>query len=167
MCMWPSLRHKAQIMTGTKSWQSARSAKNAAHSPIYSASDSTRQLQTIKWKTGLLYGLYRAHKHHIYISTVTHWTCHLFDYIIQLYFTPKTGVDFFFLFSSDSLLALFTVFPRNRCCCAEDRLELKLQNAFGILTPMFPVYRIIFLCGAYFLVGGQSYLWMHFCVRMY
>lgn len=54
MCMWPSLRHKAQIMTGTKGWQRTSSAKNISHLPMCIASDSSRQLHTIKWKTGVL-----------------------------------------------------------------------------------------------------------------
>lgn len=91
--------------------------------------------------------------------------CHLLDDMIEYRFPHGKGVA---AFSSQqhSLLSVFTAFPRNRCCCAEHRLELKLQNASGILTPMFPVYRIIFLCGAYCLAGGQKKLWTHFCVHV-
>lgn len=89
-----------------------------------------------------------------------HTYCHSLDLsFMWLYntvlFSFKTRRLDYFLFGGDSLLAAFTVVPRNRCCWAEDRLELKLQNAFGILTPMFPVYCIIFLCGDYVPVGGQ------------
>ena len=98
-CMWPSIRHKAQIMTETKSWQSASSAKTLP--ACQSAVPVTQQgsCRTVKWKTGLLYSLLSSHLH-TYI--VTHWTCHLFNYIIQYYYIQKPGVD--------SLS--FTVFPK-------------------------------------------------------
>lgn len=64
--------------------------KNAAHSPSYSASDSTRQLHTIKWKLAS----FTVWTDHIYISTITDWTCHLCDHMIQYYFTPKQAYSF-------------------------------------------------------------------------
>lgn len=104
------------------------------------------------------------HLLHVVLPTVK-CCCHLLDDMIEYRFPHGKGVA---AFSSQqhSLLSVFTAFPRNRCCCAEHRLELKLQNASGILTPMFPVYRIIFLCGAYCLAGGQEKLWTHFCVHV-
>lgn len=104
------------------------------------------------------------HLRYVVLPTVK-CCCHLLDDMIGYRFPHGKGVA---AFSSQqhSSLSVFTAFPRNRCCCAEHRLELKLQNASGILTPMFPVYRIIFLCGAYCLAGGQEKLWTHLCVHV-
>lgn len=143
---------QAQIMTESKLWRSTRPEQKfrpGASPPVQkfrpellfcSASFSARQLETIKWRSGLplWHSLYWAHKHLIYISTVPHWICHLFNCIIMYYFTPKWK------------LFLAVLFSQSYCFHRLSKKRRAETAEYTFLHPYFLFTAFVFFCGAFF-----------------